>query len=528
MTAAGRTRASDAPAPPDTGLPPVTGCDVTATAPGAAVVKRLTRTEYNNTVLDLLGNDSRPADRFVPDDVGLGFDNNAEAQTLSPVVVEQYMDAAERVAKETDVSRIVPCAPTETDCARTFITSFGLKAWRRPLVEAEVTMLLGVFDVGQSSAGFTGGVRLVLNAMLQSPNFIYRPEPPAEQVAPGIARLDGYARATRLSYFLWRTTPDEVLLAAAAAGELDTAGGVALHAKRMLADPRAVQMQRDFHRQWLGLDGLDAVSKDPNMFPDFEALKPLMKEETLRFVEHVFREGDGKATTLFDAPFSVVTPELARFYGATPPLGTGFEKVDLDATQRRGILTHASVLSLHAAADDSSPIHRGVFVREHILCEPLPPPPNVDIVVPPKDPSLTTRERFAAHTTRAECSGCHTLIDGIGFGFEHYDADGSYRTQENGRAVDASGNVVGAGDAAGPFHSAVELAARFSSSETVQQCMLRQWFRYAYGRGERLADACQLQTLFQHFRGTGYDLRELVVALTQTENFLYRRDEATP
>jgi hypothetical protein len=374
---------------------------------------------------------------------------------------------------------------------------------------------------------YPSAIRLVIQTALQSSRFIYRlefgmPDP----AAAGVVKLDDYEMASRLSYLLWGSTPDQPLMDAADAGELATPEQVSAQAKRMLADPKARGVIENFHTQWLGLTRLETLDKDTTAYPTFTpALKTTWQKETLAFVDDVLLDGPGDLGTLLSAPYTMMDADTAAFYGISGgPTGASFQHVDLDPKQRAGILTQPSILALNAHVDQTSPVHRGKFVRERLLCEPIsPPPPNVKAVPPPVDPNATTRERFSQHSNDPSCSTCHKLMDPIGFGFESYDAIGQFRTKEAGKAIDASGEVFGSKDANGKFNGAVELADRLASSEEVRACVVTQWFNYGHGRTTTNEDSCTIQQLRTTFASANYDVKALLIGLTQTDAFLYRK-----
>jgi len=226
---------------------------------------------------------------------------------------------------------------------------------------------------------------------------------------------------------------------------------------------------------------------------------------------------------MLTASYTFVSPELAAFYGVTAPSGPGFERVELDPAERAGLLTMGSLLTINAHSNQTSPVHRGKLVREAFLCDIMPlPPPDVMITVPTPDPDSTARERFAEHSKNPTCKACHELMDPIGFGFENYDAVGRFRALENGAAIDASGSIIQS-DIDGEFDGAVELAHKLTGSNDVRDCYATQWFRYASGRGETHADKCSTTALRERFKASGGDIKELLVALTQTDAFLYRK-----
>jgi hypothetical protein len=243
----------------------------------------------------------------------------------------------------------------------------------------------------------------------------------------------------------------------------------------------------------------------------------------MAFVEHVIFDGEGDLWTLLTAPYSFMNGELAAYYGVEGP-AEGWDRVEMDPARYAGIMTHASILATNAKANQTSPVHRGKFVREQLLCQILPPPPDdIDIVPPDLDPNLTTRERFAEHSENPYCAGCHHLMDPIGFGFEHFDGIGRWRDMENGIAIDASGEITNSADVGGTFDGVTELAYRLGASRQVGECMTRQWFRYANGRGETPDDECTMEHLFESFEGSDRNIRELLVAITTTDAFQYRQ-----
>jgi len=495
----------------------------TKLAVGPVPLRRLTHEEYNNSVRDLLGDTTRPADAFPPDEAVSGFESN----NLAPVTsawVERYMDASEALASAaaSKLDTLAPCRPSEPqeDCARHFIDAFGRRAFRRPLEDEERSTFLTVFSDKAKRAGYGGGIQLVIEAMLQSPQFLYRVEP-AEPSGSTPRLLTGYELATRLSYFIWASTPDDELLDEAAAGRLGSAPEVESVARRMLRDPRAADGIRSFHRQWLSLRQLDADSKDTVLSPAFTPeLRDAMVEETLRFSTHAVLDGGDTVTTLLTSSTSYVNPVLAKFYGVTPPSSSTFERVELPSTQRAGILTQASVLAVFASADQTSPILRGKFIRERLLCQPIPPPPpGVVFTAPKPDPRLTTKQRFAQHRTDPGCAFCHDMMDPLGFGLEHYDAIGAWRGTEDGHPIDAGGDLTDTDDANGSFDGAVALAKKLSASRQVRRCVATQWFRFALGRSEVEEDTPSLSIAFDTFSRAGFDVRELIVAIATTDAF---------
>ncbi|HZO12395.1 MAG TPA: DUF1592 domain-containing protein [Polyangiaceae bacterium] len=510
--------------------PPDPTCSIEA---GEAPLRRLTRQEYNNTIRDLLNDDSGPADAWLPDPIALGFDNNAKAQVVSFQLAEQFVASAEAVAATAMQNLALPCAEQTSACAREFIDDFVPRAYRRPLTDDDRARLMGVFGWGLSEDGFDTGIRLVLETVLQSPHFLYRVELTGVESGE-LVRLDDYAIATRLSYLLWGSMPDAELFDSASRGELHTREQVRAQAERMLLDWRARDALANFTRQWALLDEIDDAEKDPQQFPLFsEEVKPFLKQGTTLFVDHVtFASDKGDFEELMTASYVFANAQTAPLWG-TSAAGDDFQRVDVDPAQRAGIVTDLAWLTALAKYDQSHPVARGVFVREHLLCQTLPnPPDNVEIEIPMVDPNSTTRERFSQHSADPSCAGCHELIDPLGFGFEHYDAVGMYRDTENGKPVDASGSIVQTEDLDGPFDGAVELAHKLAASSEVRRCFATQWYRYAFGRGETPSDGCTIDDLHARWGDRDFNLRELLIALTQTDAFFYRRpfpeEECTP
>ena len=499
--------------------------------PGPSPIRRLNRREYDNTVHDLLGDETRPAREFPAEEEALGFNNNADALVVTQLLAEQYLNAAESLA-EAKMANLPAflggcdvAAEGEELCAQAFIQNFGRAAYRRPLQAEDVEALLDVYQTARAEFDFATAIRLVTTTMLQSPHFLYRVEfgaPVAD--APGVMQLTAYELASRLSYLLWGTMPDAKLFDAAVDGRLEGAADVAAQAERMLGDARARAVVLDFHGQWLELKRIEELEKDGDAFPEFALdVRPLLRAEAEKFLDHVIWEGAGDLDTMYLAPYTFLNGPLADYYGVEGPGGDAFARVEPGHGQSSGFLTQGGLMSVLAKPNQTSPIHRGKFVRERLLCQTVPPPPdNVDITPPEVDPTLPTRERFKQHSADPSCSGCHNMMDPIGFGFEHFDGIGRWRADEAGQAIDATGEIIGGGTQ-GKFDGVPELAAMLVESPEVEACMTLQWFRYAYGRADSEADACTLAELTAAFAGSGRKIRDLIIHLTQTDAFLYRR-----
>ncbi|MBX7116855.1 MAG: DUF1592 domain-containing protein [Myxococcaceae bacterium] len=500
--------------------------------PGASPLRRLTKVEYENTVADLLGDTSQPSLRFPAEEIGLGFTNNADVQTVSDVLIERYETEAIRLAAAftQDLPGLLGgcdlSAEKQDGCVKDFITSFGRRVYRRALAADEVNRLQGFYLAAKATDDFPTAVRLTVQAMLQSPSFLYRVE--FGDGAVGTSRVTGYELASRLSYLLWSSAPDTALLDAAANGQLDTAPGLAAEAQRLLNErARSDRSLKEFFGQWLHLDGVGVVEKQPQLFPAFtDEIRGLLRKETELFTISVVKSGNLK--DLFAADYTFLNQPLAKFYGVSGPTGSAFERVTHEPGRRAGLLTQGSLLSAHAKANQTSPVARGFFVLDSILCmPPKPPPQGAQIRVPELDPTLSTRERFERHRTDNYCASCHYQMDPIGFAFENYDAAGVWRTDENGITINASGALINT-DIDGSFKNAIELSQKLATSAQAQACVVRNWFRFSYGRGDGNADACALQSLDDILNHTGGNLNELITGLTQTDMFRYRTNEEVP
>jgi hypothetical protein len=483
--------------------------------------------------VDLLGVDAKRSASFETDLAQDGFTNNSAAQNVSPTLAEQYMVAAEAISEAAtlNLTELLGCDPVamgEAACIQQFITTFGKRAWRRPLSAEETARLSQVFATARAEFDVKESVQLLIQVFLQSPQFVYLLEPNPAGVAPGeMNPLGPWQVATRLSYFLLGSMPDTALYQAAEAGALSTAEGVTAEAKRLLSRPRARERIGLFFEEWLRLRNIERMQKDATMFPNYSlAVAPLMLEQIRRFTQSIILDDNGTVTDLLTASYSFVSPELSSMYGVTLPAGTAngqFVRVDFDPGQRSGLLTHVAVLAKLAHINQTDPVHRGKFVQTGLLCGAIPPPPTgLVISIPPVAPGTTTRERFRIHQENPTCAGCHVFMDPIGLGFERYDALGQWRDTDNGLPIDATGEVIGS-DVAGPFDGAVQLSQKLAQSEQVMDCMARTWLRFALGRSDLDADAGAVAVAGGKFKESGFVMKELLVALTGTNTFRYHR-----
>ena len=514
------------------------------TAKRGHLLRRLTHSQYDNTVRDLLGDYSRPALRFPPEDYVDGFKNQLHYQSMPPLLVEAYSSSAEKLAlnafRAGDINGLIPCkavTPSDVKCRDLFVRSFGLRAFRRPLREAEFKRYTAAFSAqAAASERFLDGARTVVEAMLQSPSFLFHME-----AGPDGKSVD-YDIASRLSYLLWDTMPDKALLDAAAKGELSTPAGRESAAHRMIADPRARQALDEFFDEWLRFDRVLNSSKESRRFPEFSLeMAESMVEETRRLLDHLVWD-DRNFMELLTADYGYLSADLAALYKLPAPAGQ-FELVRFPASARRaGILGEASFLAANAGPTETSPTARGIFIREKLLCQHVPPPPpNVDTNLPEAsaEKPLTRRQRMSAHVENPLCASCHRLMDPIGFGLERFDAIGRLREREtilienpegNRRAdkkidldLDTRGEIAGIPNSA--FSDSKQLGGILARSPVCQECMVRQIFRYAYGRLETSSDEETIHQLFATFRDSGFHFKDLLIGLVRSPEFLSGLDD---
>lgn len=500
-------------------------------APSPGFVRRMTGREYDNTIADLLQLDLTLEATFESDLALEGFTNNAAAQNVSPTLAEQYVAAAESVSEAAveNIDELLSCEAAlldEAECVQAFIDDFGARAWRRPLDDQEKTKAFELFSKVRAESDLDVSVRALIEYFLIAPHFVYLIEPiPADGQTGAAHPLTSWQLATRLSYYLLGSMPDEALFEAAATGELDTADGVATQARRLLTLPRARTRIGLFYEEWLRLRNINRMQKDPVMFPNYDLnTAPQMLEQVKLFAQSVILDQDGTAKDLLTSSSSFLSPELAPLYGGSQAGAYGvFQPAELDPSQRAGLLTHVAVMASLAHNNQTDPVHRGKFIRNRLLCEDIkPPPPGVVLSIPEVEPGTSTRERFRIHQEDTLCRTCHEYMDPIGLGFENYDALGQWRTEDAGLPVDASGEIVGT-DVEGSFNGAIDLANKLAASDQVMECMTQTWLRFALGRSETESDQGAIETASAEFKNSGYIMKELLVALTRTNTFRQQR-----
>jgi hypothetical protein len=509
--------------------------------PGTAPLRRLTNLEYNNTIRDLLGTPG-PADRtFIADQESnlSGFAKGSSINTGTDA--RQFLNAADQVslAVKQKLPGLLPCQPLpaaaadQDACAKTFITQFGLRAFRRPLTTEEEADLWDLYtaqrkpDIG---ADFPEAMREVVAAMLQSPYFLYRWELNQAPTKDGaLVKFNSWEMASRLSYFFWASMPDDLLFKAAQANQLQSPDQIAGQAWRLLGDARAKDAIKDFHAQWLNVVGVEDMTKDPTLFKTYNPeVGKAMVAEMGEFVTNVLwgQNASGKLETLLTSTDSFADAGLAKLYGLSGVTGTAMQPVKLNPQERAGILTQGAFLAAHANPGEGHPVRRGKDVLGSLLCIDMAPPTNRE--VPPlmeRQPSQTTREHFAQHSTDPFCASCHSVIDPIGFAFEIYDAVGAYRTTDVGKPVDATGKITLDG-MDHTFKDAIDLSGLLAQSNDVRACMAKQWMRYGLRRREVTGEDPSLKFIGDSFKSASFNIRDLMVAFTRTRAFTHRMPSA--
>ncbi len=500
--------------------------------PGRVTIHRLNRTEYNNTVRDLVGIDFQPAADFPADDVGNGFDNIADVLSLPPLLMEKYLAAAEQIvdramsAPELQASLVVPVATEGVDeAARQTLTRFASRAFRRPVDEAELAALWTLYE-GERDAGvdYPQSVALPLIGILTSPNFLFRIELDSPTEDPEAVRaLNPYELASRLSYFLWSSMPDERLFEMAAGGHLTEPQVLAAEVERMLKDDKSQALLTNFVAQWLQLRSLNQIQPDPERFPTFDGeLRAAMLQETQRFAQAIVSE-NLSVLEFLDADFTYLNERLAKHYGVDGIEGDEFRRVSLSDARRGGILTQASILTLTSNPTRTSPVKRGKWILENILgTPPPPPPPGVRALQEEGETELlgSLRERMAQHRTDPSCSVCHKKMDALGFGFENFDAIGAWRDHDGGFQIDPSGTLPGNQVFEGP----AELRKILMNERRDQflRCLCEKMLTYALGRELKAFDRCAIDAITKQLKEDDYRFHSLVKGIVASEPFCKR------
>jgi hypothetical protein len=493
---------------------------------GVSGARRLSRTEYDDTLQDLLGDATSSGFAMLPPDTHDPFDNDYRTQLTSPTLIEALETlatnaAARVVADPAKRSALLPCAPSgpsDAACFRNFIARFGRRVLRRPLGDDEIQSLLGLQSFSIEAHDFFTGVELVIRALLQHPEFVYRIEigTPVAGGNGSIYRLSNFEMATRLSYFLWGSTPPDWLLDLADAGRLQGSDEVRSAASRLLQDPRARSRVNRFHALWLGYHQL----------PHPVELTRALQTETAALITKVVFEDQSDYFDLFRANQTYVNDYLARHYGLPSPGSSVFQWVSYGSTGRKGLLSHGSVLSAGAKFSDTSPTQRGIFVRTRLLCQQVPPPPpNVNVDQPPTSPTSNCKaDRYASHSSIGSCAACHQNLDPIGFGLENYDQAGRYRTTDNGLPqcpISGNGRIA----EMGAFNGPGGLEDLLLASGQLEQCVVTQVYRFAMGRRESGEDGGLISALTARFRTSNHSFTQLLLDFVSDETFAFRKNE---
>jgi hypothetical protein len=493
---------------------------------GGLKLRLLTQSEYKNALTDVLGTIERPlnlpADTAVAGFISIGASQvSVNAPAVALYETASLAATAEVFADAARWHKLVGCEPKpdlSDACVVRFIQSAGKRAYRRDLAEAELERWL---QVGKDAAQLPGsstaqGLATVTSGLLQSLNFLYRFEANELDASSGRLKYDGSSMATRLAFLLTGGPPSDALLAAAAAGQLDTADGVRAAAEPLLNDPAAVDRMAEFFSELSEAHFVSVVTKSPELFPSFNAaLQSSMLQATQLFIKNIVLAPGADVRSFYDSDQTFVDATLAPIYGVPAP-ASGFMQLTLGPeTGRAGILGQAAVVASHSQPDRNSPTRRGVFILERFLCQTPPPPPDgVITTLPTDDRNMTTRQRLERFTSSEPCAACHALFDPLGFALEHLDAIGQYRATEGGLTIDATGALDGV-----PFDGEAQLGAALRQSSRAMACMMSNFYRSANGRVDATADAAQIDSLRQTLTSKGYVWRDLVADFVASDAF---------
>ena len=482
-------------------------------------MRRLSRVEYDDTVFDLLLDDSRPARVGLPEDIVDPFDNDFTLQESSSVLVSGLESLANDVANRLAAdpvrrAALVPCAKP-ANCMGPFVRQFGRRALRRPLEVDEVNTYQQLAEAFSGNDGWDG-VDVVVRMLLQHPEFVYRVEVGSPTEKAGVFRLNDYEVATRLSYFLWGTTPDDRLLDLAESGLLSDPSLVRKAASEMMSDPRAEDRVDRFHAMWLGYWQL----------PHDAELTLAMREETRRLLDEVLFAEPGSWLELFTMNGTWIGDDLAAHYDLPPPGSATPEFVSYGSTTRQGILSHGSFLSVAGKFGDTSPTQRGILIRTRLLCQPIPPPPpEVNADEPPSGtPADCKEDRYAMHRESGTCRDCHEVMDPVGFGLENYDQEGRFRTTDLNKpdcVISGDGHIDDV-----EFNGPKELANVLVDDPNLTACVVSQAFHFAMGHEAQYADRPVVEGLTEGFIASGYRFDRLILDIVSDPTFLYRLEES--
>ncbi len=496
-----------------------------------SVARRLSRAEFDNTVRDLLGDDTRPATRLLAEDLYAPYDNDYRTQTASGALIDSLeglaADVATRAVSTPELrARLVPCTPTgpgDAACFAEVAESFVSRAFRRPVDSAELDAYATLLDFATEdnpdvAHDFYTAVALLVRSVLQDPEFLYRIEIGEDTGDQRVFALNDHEIAARMSYLLWGSTPDDALRAEAEAGRLTDADARLEIAREMLGDERARDQLHRFHAMWLGYRAIPHPAELTSAFND----------ETSALLDRVVFDEPQSYLNLFTFPETHLDTMLADHYGLPQPSG-GEGWVEYGDSGRAGILSHGSVLSAFSKFTDTSPTQRGIFVRTRLLCQEIPrPPANVNSDEPPGDMAAVCKyDRYAEHRASSSCASCHNQTDPIGFGLENYDIAGRYREHDDGLpecVIEGEGEVVGIGEFSGPG----ELGRILVEEGLVQPCVVKQLVQFALGRPAASVEAEPLAALNASFEDAGFAWDELVLSYVGSDAFARRREPEDP
>jgi hypothetical protein len=504
---------------------PAVNCNAGSSTAGALHARLLSPAQYDNTIEDLFHVTGHPAKDF-----GGGADTQ-----LDDLAAERRANAATSIARQAaaTLSTWAPCAPPAVPaatCAPMLIDFVGLRVYRHPLNDTERTQLQGLLDAGTKEKDFTTGVEWLLTGALQSPDFLYQFARPAAQESAGAIRpLVGYEMASRLAYFVWDSTPDDKLFAAAAKPNgLGDRASVEAEITRMMSDqPRFLRGVSSYYAKWLEMEGFDELARDDKAFTT--ELVGALGSSLLMSATKLYGEAAPNISSLMSGQSYFLNDMLRAFYGK----GTGgadFAAVDFAGEGRVGLMTHPALLAQLARPQKTHPINRGLFVRGKLLCQELVQPAGLMIPALPEAPTMgvTTREEVVEHSTKPECTVCHRLLDPPGLALENFDQVGRHRALENGRPVDSSGTMVDSGDLDGAFAKGEDFLKRLAGSTTVKGCFAQQYFQFALAgdlaRPVADEDRCALDNVRKDFTASG-DLKKLVIAIASSDSFRLRKSE---
>ncbi len=492
--------------------------------------RRLTQAELDNTLRDLVGEDTAPAARLLNEDEFRPFDNDYTIQQASEALITSLEVLADEVAERAvaDPARLaalVPCTPaneSDEQCFREFLNAFLPRALRRPATQEDLDAYLPLLafaseDNAAVENDFYTAVKLAVSAAVQDPELLYRVEKGTPGSESGVLELNGYEIANRMSYLLWATMPDDALFAAAESGVLDTADGRRAEALRMLEDPKARDQLHRFHAMWLGYR---SIPHDAELVAAFD-------RETSALIDRVVLDDPGSYLRLFTMDETFVDDALADHYGLPRPDG-GEGWVSYEGTGRAGVLGHGALLAAFSKFEDTSPTQRGILVRTRFMCEDVPrPPPDVDTDQPPQGAmdALCKYDRYAEHRDQSSsCAGCHSLVDPIGFGLENFDIAGRYREHDDGLPeciIEGTGEIVGVGEFNGPG----ELSQLLVDNDYVDACAVKQFVTFAFGRETTNYEAAVLQEMTEAFRAGDHDFKAFIVDFIASDRFARRAEE---